>query len=141
MLGTGDISLNDIREELCLNKEHGLDNCFSVANTLHCNFNATYEGSKDRLSNFKGMYLDGLSSITALYLANGSSLCSDTGSPISIQYSHSNLATCYSVGGIIYTSHVNRTRPSSGWYSSDRGGTWYQWDATQDKFTATFTCP
>lgn len=51
-VGTGNISLNEVRNELGLGATASLVDCFNAA----CNggFSLTYVGSKDRLSNFRG---------------------------------------------------------------------------------------
>ena len=53
-VGTGNISLQDVTTEIYGDTDQGrsLVSCFSSSSAG--NFNATYEGSKDRLSNFKG---------------------------------------------------------------------------------------
>ncbi len=53
-VGTGNISLQDVTTEIYGDTDAGrsLASCFSSSSAG--NFNATYEGSKDRLSNFKG---------------------------------------------------------------------------------------
>ncbi len=53
-VGTGNISLQDVTTEIYgdTNQGRSLNSCFSSSTSG--NFNATYEGNKDRLSNFKG---------------------------------------------------------------------------------------
>ena len=53
-VGTGNITLEDVTTEIYGDTDAGrsLATCFSSSTSG--NFNATYEGSKDRLSNFKG---------------------------------------------------------------------------------------
>ena len=51
-LGTGSISLVDVRIEVGLGATASLQDCFTASKDA--GFNLTYKGNKDRLSNFKG---------------------------------------------------------------------------------------
>jgi hypothetical protein len=53
-VGTGNISLQDVTTEIYGDTDQGRSLLTCFASSTAGNFNATYEGNKDRLSNFKG---------------------------------------------------------------------------------------
>lgn len=136
-VGIGSIKLSDVTEEIGLIGQQGLLDCFTAATGT---FNATYEGSKDRLSNFQGYehtvtYNSFLCYQTGL---DSKSPCTDPNWIGVTRYStQTSIATSYSNNVPIY-SDAGTTLATAGYYHDGTLGTWYSWNGTS--WTGTATC-
>ena len=109
-IGTGNITLQEVTTEIYgdTNAGRNLVTCFADATGT---FNATYEGSKDRLSNFKGYSQAAASTSYSSSSGTGSDACGITKNQT---YYHNGVNalpvvndTCYSNSGMTTTLAAN----------------------------------
>lgn len=119
----GGWGLDDVRTYIGLSTTASLQDCFTAADPS-C-FDPTYEGSKDRLSNFRN-YDCGLSTFAHALGVDGSS-----GSNSCANYPTNTFYTDNSIWGAsseLWTDSGGTTPASSGYYSD--GVTWRYWNGS-----------
>ena len=122
---TNTFSLDDVRVEMGLGAASSLQDCFDNANP---GFDPTYEGSKDRLSNFRN-YDHTCVSVTA-YGSNGGTgtsalACADA---VVTTFYHDGGGTYPTNGDTVYTDAYGCTTLNGGnnWYRDTGGVNAYQ---------------
>lgn len=126
---TNTFSLNDVRLEIGLGTTASLSQCFSNANSA--GFDPTYEGVKDRLSNFRNYdHSGGGPALTAVRLGyntfSDSSACSNYDPIFSPQYYIDSIGLLGATK--IYTNSSGTQLAANGWYAD--GNTVRNWNGS-----------
>ena len=124
-VGTGNISLEEVRVELGLGSTSDLVACFAAA--VDGDFTIVYKGNKDRLSNFKGYEVSSTVTLTSFSSSAGSNTQSSVCQYATVNqtYYHDGSNATPVVGDNVYSDSAGTTGLARDYYKLNALGTYH----------------
>ena len=131
---TNTFSLGDVVSELGLGAGSSLGDCFSAANSS--SFDPAYEGSKDRLSNFRNYGAGPPTSVTLTW--GGTTSPTNACAMINPETYWIPFGSSFNSATKLYDDSDGLVLSATGYYSN--GSSYRYWDKSAESFTETGLC-